>query len=193
MRVSRSGATLHELQVAAALCNQTIAMTSRTRGLICSINRRGVVSAALAVAVCSAAIAGNPFKGMTTTESGYHTWDSDLINLETVPQTGNGVYVAVLDTGMVPNWRDYFPEARVATHLGTGFDQPVSFRASKSDPCGLDVEVGNCRSRPGWARRARRMARMWRAPSSVTSTTPISTRWGASRCRRSSCEGLRRT
>ena len=45
-----------------------------------------------------------------------------------------------LDTGMVPNWRDYFPEARVATHLGTGFDQPVTFRAGKSNPCGLEVE-----------------------------------------------------
>ena len=102
----------------------------------------GVVSATLAVAVCSAAIAGNPFRGMTTTEGGYHTWDSDLINIEGLSQTGHGVYVAVLDTGLVPNWRDYFPEARVATQLGTGFDQPVSFRASKTEPCGLSVEVG---------------------------------------------------
>jgi len=106
----------------------------------------GVVSATLAVAVCSAAIAGNPFKGMTTTEGGYHTWDSDLINVEGLPQTGHGVYVAVLDTGLVPNWRDYFPEARVATQLGTGFDQPVSFRASKAEPCGLEVEVGQLHS-----------------------------------------------
>jgi subtilisin family serine protease len=104
--------------------------------------RSGALSAALAVAVCSAAMAGNPFKGMTTTEGGYHTWDSDLINVDAVPQTGHGVYVAVLDTGLVPNWKDYFPEARVATHLGTGFDQPVSFRATK-DPCKLGVEVGS--------------------------------------------------
>lgn len=104
--------------------------------------RSGVVSAALVVAVCSAAIAGNPFRGMTTTEGGYPTWDSDLINIEAVSQAGHGVYVAVLDTGMVPNWRDYFPEARVAPQLGAGFDQPVSFRASKTNPCGLEVEVG---------------------------------------------------
>jgi subtilisin family serine protease len=103
---------------------------------------RVLVSTALSTALCSAAIAGNPFSGVASTEGGYHTWDSDLINLESVAQTGHGVYVAVLDTGMVPNWRDYFPEARVATHLGAGFYQPVSFKAKNADPCGLEVEVG---------------------------------------------------
>lgn len=106
------------------------------------MKHRGILSAVLTTTLCSAAIAGNPFRGMTTTGGGYHTWDSDLINLEAVTQTGHGVYVAVLDTGMVPNWRDYFPEARVATHLGAGFDQPVSFKAKNSDPCGVEVEVG---------------------------------------------------
>ena len=62
-----------------------------------------------------------------------------------MPQTGKGVYVAVLDTGMVPNWRDYFPEARVATGLGAGFVQPVSFKAGNVDPCGVEVEVGTLR------------------------------------------------
>lgn len=100
------------------------------------------ISAGLTVAVCSTALAGNPFKGLTTTEGGYHTWDSDLINVDAVSQTGSGVYVAVLDTGMVPHWRDYFPEARVATHLGTGFDQPVTFRGSNDNPCGIEVEKG---------------------------------------------------
>ena len=106
--------------------------------------RSWALAAGLAVTVCSAAMAGNPFKGLTTTEGGYHTWDSDLINVDAVSQTGHGVYVAVLDTGLVPNWRDYFPDARVATDLGTGFDQPVTFRSSsKNNPCGLEVEVGN--------------------------------------------------
>jgi subtilisin family serine protease len=79
---------------------------------------------------------------MTSTASGYGTWDSDLINIEAVTQTGAGVYVAVLDTGLVPNWRDYFPEARVAAHLGAGFHQSVYFRSRKDDPCGLDFDVG---------------------------------------------------
>lgn len=91
----------------------------------------------------TAAFAGNPFNAETSTAGGYSTWDADLINIEAVPQTGRGVYVAVLDTGLVPNWRDFFPAARVATQLGTGFHQPVSFKARNVDPCGFDVEVGN--------------------------------------------------
>jgi subtilisin family serine protease len=74
----------------------------------------------------------------------FGTWDADMINIEAVEQTGDGVYVAVLDTGLVPNWRDYFPEDRVATQLGTGFVQPVSFKAG-GDACGLGITVGALR------------------------------------------------
>lgn len=101
------------------------------------------VVAMLAITFTSAA-AGNPFDGVTTTAGGYSTWDSDMINIESVTQTGAGVYVAVLDTGLVPNWNDYFPEERVATELGTGFDQSVSFTAHNDD-CGFGVEVGELR------------------------------------------------
>jgi len=57
-----------------------------------------------------------------------YTWDSDVINVESVfaqGYTGAGVYIAVLDTGLVPNWRDYFPVDRIATQLGKGFWEPV--------------------------------------------------------------------
>ena len=74
----------------------------------------------------------------------YSTWDADLINSEAVSQTGAGVYVAVLDTGLVPNWSDYFPKNRIATKLGTGFFQPVSFKV-RNDVCGLGVTVGQLR------------------------------------------------
>lgn len=87
------------------------------------------------------AFAGNLFGSLPSTADGYGTWDSDIINIEAVPETGTGVYVAVLDTGLVPHWRDYFPTARVATHLGKGFVQPVSFKAKK-DVCGLGVTTG---------------------------------------------------
>jgi hypothetical protein len=102
---------------------------------------RAMVVAMATLAASASALAQGPFKSATTTAGGFHTWDSDLVNIESVPQTGKGVYVAVLDTGLVPHWRDYFPEARVATHLGTGFFQPVSFKAKK-DVCGLGVTVG---------------------------------------------------
>jgi subtilisin family serine protease len=102
--------------------------------------------AALAVIVTAfAAIAGsataNEFSGLTTTAGGYSTWDADQVNIENVTQTGQGVYVAVLDTGLAPNWNDYFPAARVRTDLGTGFDQPVNFTAG-ADGCSLTTEVG---------------------------------------------------
>jgi subtilisin family serine protease len=95
----------------------------------------------LVLSTIGAAGASPSFQDVTSTVDGYSTWDSDMINIENVTQTGAGVYVAVLDTGMVPNWKDYFPTARVATELGTGFDQPVSFSPGK-DACRLDVEVG---------------------------------------------------
>ncbi len=88
------------------------------------------------------AFAGNPFSDVTTTAGGYSTWDSDMINIENESQTGANVYVAVLDTGLVPFWKNYFPADRVNTSLGTGFDQPVAFRVSKDDPCKLGVTVG---------------------------------------------------
>src|SRR5262245_30475356 len=88
--------------------------------------------------------AQNVFRNVDSTVGGYATWDSDLIDIEAVSQTGAGVYVAVLDTGLVPNWRDYFPEARIATRLGTGFDQSLVFKAGNVDPCGYEegLEVG---------------------------------------------------
>lgn len=87
-------------------------------------------------------LAAPPPKTVTGT---FGTWDADVINVEGVTQTGKGVYVAVLDTGLVPNWRDYFSPKQIATQLGTGFDQSVSFKARNQDPCGLDVEVGPLR------------------------------------------------
>lgn len=57
-----------------------------------------------------------------------YTWDADIINADVVHgmgYTGKGVYIAVLDTGLVPNWRDYFPADRIATKLGKGFYEPI--------------------------------------------------------------------
>jgi subtilisin family serine protease len=103
------------------------------------------IAAILALTFSVAAAGSGPyFKEVATTAGGYHTWDSDMINIEAISETGAGVYVAVLDTGLAPNWRDYFPEARVATHLGTGFEQSISFKARK-DQCGFGVEVGPLR------------------------------------------------
>jgi subtilisin family serine protease len=103
-----------------------------------------LAAAAVLAAVASPASAGNEFRGATSTIDGYSTWDSDMINVEDVSETGAGVYVAVLDTGLVPNWKDYFPQERIATDLGKGFVQNVSFKA-KADACGVGIEVGALR------------------------------------------------
>lgn len=53
---------------------------------------------------------------------GLSTWNLDAINVtqpglgtRTVSETGAGVYVGVLDTGLLHTWRLYFPEERIAS------------------------------------------------------------------------------
>ena len=106
--------------------------------------RTAFVTAMAAMLVLVApAMAGNPFGKAATTADGYHTYDSDQINVEGSPYTGEGVYVAVLDTGLVPNWSDYFPKDRIATNLGTGFYQNLSFRLSDTEECTFEeIERG---------------------------------------------------
>ena len=53
------------------------------------------------------------------------TWDADMINSDITGYTGKGVYVAVLDTGLAPNWKDYFPVDRIAADLGKGFKEDI--------------------------------------------------------------------
>ncbi len=66
------------------------------------------------------------------------TWDADMIDSDISGKTGAGVYIAVLDTGLTSNWRDYFPPERIATELGKGFYEPVHY----NNQTGQDVEAG---------------------------------------------------
>lgn len=59
---------------------------------------------------------------------GIVTWNLDSINVgdvwtweRTVPQTGENVYVAVLDTGLIHTWPNYFPEERIAEEYAIAF------------------------------------------------------------------------
>lgn len=59
---------------------------------------------------------------------GINTWDLDAINVtefdtegRQVFYDGAGVYVAVLDTGLLNSWRYYFPAARIATQYAKSF------------------------------------------------------------------------
>ncbi len=64
----------------------------------------------------------------TNFANGFGTWDQDAINVvdvatdaRTVTYDGSGVYVAILDTGLLPTWRQYFPQERIATQYAKAF------------------------------------------------------------------------
>ena len=60
---------------------------------------------------------------------GYSTWNLDVINTNygpgpftrAVSEKGIGVYIAVLDTGLIGTWRQYFPEERIAEEYAISF------------------------------------------------------------------------
>jgi subtilisin family serine protease len=66
---------------------------------------------------------------VTDFTDGLDTWNQDAINVTVRPlssaravaQTGKGVYVAVVDAGLVNDWRQYFPEERIATQYAVAF------------------------------------------------------------------------
>lgn len=79
-----------------------------------------ILIAALCVALTVPAYAA-PYKTLAQRS----TWDIDMINADKVSQTGDGVYVAVVDTGLTANWKDYFPQGQVMEKLGKGFEEKI--------------------------------------------------------------------
>lgn len=64
----------------------------------------------------------------TNFENGLSTWDQDAIDVtdfgfdnRQVDYDGTGVYVAVLDSGLLDSWRQYFPQQRIATQYARSF------------------------------------------------------------------------
>jgi hypothetical protein len=73
---------------------------------------------------------------------GLSTWDQDSINVTNfgfdnrqVAYDGSGVYVAILDTGLLDSWRQYLPNERIATQFAIAFG-------------GGGGEMGNVSSQP---------------------------------------------
>jgi subtilisin family serine protease len=74
---------------------------------------------------------GSPVDTVSATSfaNGISTWDMDAVNVTVNPgfsgravnYDGTGVYVAVIDTGLVDSWRQYFPDERIATQYATSF------------------------------------------------------------------------
>jgi len=82
-----------------------------------------VLGAIAIMLMFSATAVGAPVKSLPARG----TWDVDMINSDTTGYTGKGVYVAVLDTGLAPNWRDYFPVKSIMTDLGKGFKEEIKW------------------------------------------------------------------
>jgi subtilisin family serine protease len=79
-------------------------------------------------------IAANNFLG------GINMWNLDAVNVtnpqpgvdRTISYDGTGVYVAVLDSGLLDSWRQYFPQERIAVEFARAFASPIDF--SNAEP-----------------------------------------------------------
>lgn len=88
---------------------------------------------------------------------GLNTWDLDAINVTDIGAgrvapfeemggfTGEGVYVGVLDTGLLDSWKHYFPVERIATEHARSFTgggaQDKGFVASQPNKWEHDVSA----------------------------------------------------
>ncbi|HYP08497.1 MAG TPA: S8 family serine peptidase [Bryobacteraceae bacterium] len=74
---------------------------------------------------------------------GLNTWNLDAVNVtnfgggRTVAETGRGVYVAVLDTGLHDSWRQYFPEQRIAGNYAKAFRGGGGEAGNVSEPTNM--------------------------------------------------------
>ena len=74
--------------------------------------------------------AGPPTDAVPVTDftGGFGTWNLDAVNVaeaapgrRVVTQDGSGVYVAMIDSGLLDSWRQYFPQERIASQYATSF------------------------------------------------------------------------
>ena len=75
------------------------------------------------------------------------TWDRDILDVDYVEETGSvgnpderevdetgaGITVAVIDTGLISNWRDYLPEDQVDVDLARSFTGGVGKSGNEFD------------------------------------------------------------
>jgi len=97
----------------------------------------------VAAAAPDAQRTGAPVDGVAATDfsNGISTWNLDAVNVtdfgstsRAVAYDGSGVYVAVIDTGLLDSWRQYFPQERIATQFGKAFNGGGGEQGSVSDP-----------------------------------------------------------
>jgi len=84
---------------------------------------------------------GSPVDAVAASDftSGRSTWNLDAVNVtdlnvgRTIAQDGTSVYVGVLDTGLADDWRQYFPQERIATQYAKSFGGGAGFNGSVSE------------------------------------------------------------
>jgi len=85
---------------------------------------------------------GSPVDAVSVPDfgGGLNTWDLDAVNVtnfgagRTIGFDGSGVYVGVLDTGLLDSWRQYFPEERIATQFAKAFSGGGQNQGNVSEP-----------------------------------------------------------
>lgn len=86
-----------------------------------------------------------PLVAATDFRIGVNMWNLDAVNVTDVKPgvndrtesfNGTGVYVAILDTGLLPTWRWYFPDERIAEEFGISFGGGGNDRGAVSEQPG---------------------------------------------------------
>jgi subtilisin family serine protease len=73
-------------------------------------------------------------QSLSATPGYYLPYDVDMVNGELFPNGGEGVYVAVIDTGLVNGWENFLPPtANIRTDLGRGWSYDVVWNSSIND------------------------------------------------------------
>ncbi|MEN3370426.1 MAG: hypothetical protein V7609_2569 [Verrucomicrobiota bacterium] len=90
---------------------------------------------------------GSPVDTVAATNfaNGLSTWDMDAVNVTANPgfsgravnYDGTGVYVAVIDTGLLDSWRQYFPQERIATQYAKAFRGGGGESGNVSEPTNM--------------------------------------------------------
>jgi subtilisin family serine protease len=60
-------------------------------------------------------------------------WWVDIVNADYDANGGDGIYVAVLDTGLVANWQFFFPQAKIKWEWGRGWSYFVTWNPGIND------------------------------------------------------------
>jgi subtilisin family serine protease len=64
----------------------------------------------------------------------YLGYDIDMVNAEFYPNGGEGIYVAIIDTGLVSNWASFLPPtATIRADLGRGWSYDVVWNTAIND------------------------------------------------------------